>query len=395
MEVGAGPRGRPPGPTGKAVTAPDAASYLEHAPKAKAATVYAQLLGNYPPESIGWVKRIKWVLAEVPMTLVDFEGRGTWAASHERAKVNSFVTSLKAGQRVDPVVAIIEPGHSHIRIVDGHHRTLACEKIGWPVRAFVGYASGKNAREALEAHASQIHQGSDPENKSFTAGNLGIPGAATGLVPFGLAGAPAKRPKASVHYRKATGPGRSCGECSMFIAGGTCTDVEGPIKPGDTCDIFTPRGARKSAGPHVAGLMVRAADTGRVLMLQRALSDDDVDGAAGKWEPPGGHVEAGETLAQGALREWSEETGFAPPSLRLVGSWDSSDGVYRGFVAEIAAESVLDLEHGRGQVDNPDGDVFESVAWLDPADFADNPSIRPEMARDLDVVLAALNGVSR
>jgi 8-oxo-dGTP pyrophosphatase MutT (NUDIX family) len=197
----------------------------------------------------------------------------------------------------------------------------------------------------------------------------------------------------------------------MFIAGGTCTDVAGPIKPGDTCDIWTPRdgvparaerlSARitsKAAGtpdkgnPYVAGLMVRAADTGRVLMLQRALSDDDVDGAAGKWEPPGGHVEAGETLAQGALREWSEETGFAPPSLRLVGSWDSSDGVYRGFVAEIAAESALDLENGRDQVDNPDGDVFESVAWLDPGDFADNPSLRPEVQRDLAQVMAALGG---
>ena len=178
----------------------------------------------------------------------------------------------------------------------------------------------------------------------------------------------------------------------MFIAGGTCTDVAGVIAPGDTCDLFTPRGARKNAGPHVAGLMVRAADTGRVLMLQRALSDDAVDGAAGKWEPPGGHAEPGETLAQAALREWAEETGMHAPQGPLTGSWDSSDGIYRGFVLSVPSEDVLDLEGGRDQVTNPDGDVFESVAWLDPADFSDNPSLRPEVQRDLPQVMAALNG---
>ena len=50
---------------------------------------------------------------------------------------------------------------------------------------------------------------------------------------------------------------------------------------------------RKDAGEvAVAGLAVLAADTGRVLMLQRALCDDDP--AAGKFELPGGHLAEGE-----------------------------------------------------------------------------------------------------
>jgi 8-oxo-dGTP pyrophosphatase MutT (NUDIX family) len=240
--------------------------------------------------------------------------------------------------------------------------------------------SGRVAFTAAELHAYLT-------GKSFTAGATGAPGNVSGLTPFNLAGQ-AKRPKESVGYRKAGDLSRSCGECSMFIAGGACTGVEGLIKPADTCDIWTPRTAKAAKAPYVAGLMVRAADTGRVLMLQRAL-DDDQDHAAGKWEPPGGHIEAGETLAQGAQREWSEEVGLSAPTGTLTGSWMSEDGIYQGFVLEIPSEDALDLEH-RDEVANPDGDTFEVAAWWDPATFAGNDALRPEMHRDLPAVMQAL-----
>src|SRR5262249_46274496 len=131
--------------------------------------------------------------------------------------------------------------------------------------------------------------------------------------------------------------------------------------------------------PYVAGLMVRAGDTGRVLMLQRAITEDDP--AAGKWEPPGGHVANGESLLQGALREWAEETGCAVPRGQVTGSWDSDDGIYRGFVLTVPSEDSVDIAEGRDQVVNPDdpgGDVFEAVAWWDPGQFHGNPSTRLE-----------------
>ena len=150
--------------------------------------------------------------------------------------------------------------------------------------------------------------------------------------------------------------------------------------------------ANKAASePRVAGLLVRAGDTGRVLMLQRAL-DDDPGNAGGKWEPPGGHAEQGESLARAAMREFSEEVGHPVPTGSLTGSWTSGDGIYRGFVMEVPSEDVIDLEHGRDQVHNPDGDSFESAAWFDPAQFEGNESMRPEMIRDLPQVMAALRG---
>ena len=152
--------------------------------------------------------------------------------------------------------------------------------------------------------------------------------------------------------------------------------------------------ANKAAEPpHVAGLMVRAADTGRVLMLQRSMTEDDP--AAGRWEPPGGHAEPGETLLMAALREFSEETGMVAPRGTLAGSWDASNGIYRGFVITVPSEDAVPVFGGRDQVwdpDDPHGDHTQAIAWFDPAEFAGNPSMRPEMAADLPLVMAALAG---
>lgn len=139
-----------------------------------------------------------------------------------------------------------------------------------------------------------------------------------------------------------------------------------------------------------AGVSVVAADTGRVLMLQRALVDDDH--AAGTWEFPGGCLENGETAIMGAVREWQEETGTNLPSGHLDGHWTSSDGVYEGFVYVIEFEDDVDLTDRTDVInpDDPDGDHFEALAWWDPGHLADNPALRPELRRDLDTILGLL-----
>jgi 8-oxo-dGTP pyrophosphatase MutT (NUDIX family) len=149
--------------------------------------------------------------------------------------------------------------------------------------------------------------------------------------------------------------------------------------------------ANKADGvPVAAGVTVLARDTGRILMLQRAMGDDDP--AAGTWEFPGGCLEDGEMPGQAAQREWSEETGCRFPNGRLAGTWTSSDGVYQGFVYVIESENDIDLTD-RGDVlnpDDPDGDHFEALAWWDPAHLADCPALRAELRRDLDKLLALL-----
>jgi 8-oxo-dGTP pyrophosphatase MutT (NUDIX family) len=133
-----------------------------------------------------------------------------------------------------------------------------------------------------------------------------------------------------------------------------------------------------------AGLVVRARDTGRVLMLQRGL--DETDPAAGCWEWPGGHIEGDETPWQAACREWQEETGCRLPEGEHVGNWNV--GIYKGYVWVIDHEADLDLHGGPVQnPDDPDGDNVESLAWWDPAHIQDIPSLRPECrTADFDLI---------
>jgi 8-oxo-dGTP pyrophosphatase MutT (NUDIX family) len=151
--------------------------------------------------------------------------------------------------------------------------------------------------------------------------------------------------------------------------------------------------ANKSAGPPVAaGLAVRAADTGRVLMLQRAIDGDD-DPAAGFWEFPGGRLDDGEEPLDAARREWAEETGCQPPEGDLTGIWNASNGRYRGFVLTVPSEDAVDVFGGRDEVDNPDDpdrDAIEALAWWDPGMLKDNPAVRPELAEDAKRVRRAL-----
>lgn len=149
-----------------------------------------------------------------------------------------------------------------------------------------------------------------------------------------------------------------------------------------------PDTVKADSGIIAAGIAIRARDTGRVLLLQRAHDEDDNN--SGTWEFPGGRLEDGETPLEAARREWAEETGLDTPEEDPVASWDYSG--YRCYVVPVASEDdvpILDREKGQNP-DDPANREPEALAWWDPAELRDNPVIRRELRRKPKRVRRAL-----
>lgn len=138
----------------------------------------------------------------------------------------------------------------------------------------------------------------------------------------------------------------------------------------------------KASGPIAAGIAVRARDTGRTLLLQRA--NDATDPAAGKFEFPGGCLEDGETPRMAAVREWQEECGCELPAGSFIAEWLSYNGAYQGFVYEVGSESDVNInaDPDRRSVlnpDDPDGDCPEVATWFEISDLPGNSMLRSEL----------------
>ena len=379
---GGGPRGgAPSGPshgTGQAgISSPPGAVKGAADPSdpnpVDSAHVKNLMLDNFPPKALKWVDDARWIgPVDVALDRVDVGDVDGWAASHQPERVKHFAQLLKKGKPVKPGICVQEPGETKVKVIDGHHRYLAAKSLGIPFSAYVGFVDA-NGGVWDETHSYQVHQGADPSNKAE------------------------KLPKTQVHYRHHSG-GRSCGNWVMFrVSGddesGSCTLVEGNIRSDDVCDRWAGR-SEKSAGPIAAGLVVVARDTGRVLMLQRALSDDDP--AGGSWEFPGGRLDDGERIEDAAVREWQEETGMKIPAGEPQHGWTSYNGVYQGFVLPIEREADLPIHDGRDQVDpDPDDDQVESLAWWDPDQLRGNPVVRGELHADMNGVLQAVGDAGK
>lgn len=82
------------------------------------------------------------------------------------------------------------------------------------------------------------------------------------------------------------------------------------------------------------------ASGNRLLWVQRGLQPQ-----RGKWAIPGGFLEEGETMAQGAARELHEETGILIPAqqlqLYMTGTITFINQVYVGFRATVDTEFYL------------------------------------------------------
>ena len=97
---------------------------------------------------------------------------------------------------------------------------------------------------------------------------------------------------------------------------------------------------------------VIAVDEGRLLLVRRGRGP-----AAGVWSVPGGRVEAGETLAEAALRELAEETGLEGVCDELVG-WVERMGPDHHYVILDFAVTVLEPREPRA------GDDAAEAEWV-------------------------------
>lgn len=131
--------------------------------------VYQQLLQNYPPDSVSWVRDIPWIgPIEIPLDRIDWDGKDSWAASHQKKRVKRFVKRIhNGGEDVHPIVGVQVPGDDRVKVIDGHHRALAYQKEGKPAKAYVGFAPSDDSDSPwFQAHLYQKKQGADPANKS-------------------------------------------------------------------------------------------------------------------------------------------------------------------------------------------------------------------------------------
>lgn len=148
----------------------DAADLTDPTP-VDAEHVYQQLLANYPPDSIAWVRRTRWIgPISIPLDRIDWDDADSWAASDpggNTAHVRELARRLRGGGDVNPVVAVQPPGQDKLRIVDGHHRGLAARSLDRPVKCYVGLVDSDDAHaDWAQTHVYQQHHGGDPMNKA-------------------------------------------------------------------------------------------------------------------------------------------------------------------------------------------------------------------------------------
>lgn len=132
------------------------------------------------------------------------------------------------------------------------------------------------------------------------------------------------------------------------------------------------------------GVGALIVENGRVVLIKRGKAP-----LLGEWSIPGGMLELGETLRQGAEREALEETGLVVRATELLGVFDrvvpDAEGkiVYHYVLIDFLCERISGKLRGGGDASD--------ARWFTPADVAKLP-----LAEDTaGVIHAALVKCSR
>lgn len=122
---------------------------------------------------------------------------------------------------------------------------------------------------------------------------------------------------------------------------------------------------------------------GKVLLVQRAKPP------MGIWAFPGGHVEAGETLAEAAARELAEETGMTARFRGLLGLYDVIRRDANGLLSvHYVIASYVGIAGSEEPVAASDA---AAVTWADPDDLSAF-TLAPNIADAIVTARKILNG---
>ena len=145
------------------------------------------------------------------------------------------------------------------------------------------------------------------------------------------------------------------------------------------------RASRRYPERPIVGVLAVVLRGERALVVRRANPP-----MAGRWGFPGGVLELGEAVAEGAMRELFEETGVvADPigPLTVIDTIDRDDEGRVRFHYTLVAVCGL-WRSGEGVA----ADDAEEVAWLNRAEIIErNLPIAPALLPLIDLALARLN----
>lgn len=133
-----------------------------------------------------------------------------------------------------------------------------------------------------------------------------------------------------------------------------------------------------------SGLVIKAVDSGRVLLTQRTPYSEDPEGVYGRWEFPGGSIGEDESAYESAVREFTEETGLELPEGAHV------DGCYTNGNTYIA---IIVLVPSEGWTTDAELLDFETmgIGWFHPDQIDGADIAREEMDKtEWDMVREAL-----
>lgn len=341
--------------------------------------VTQQLEKRYPDDALTWVADMRWRTDSVALKDISVTGP---AGKRDARTIRRMAKKMRKGKAIKPVV-LVDPGDGGLlQVADGHHRVTAA--LHAKRRVVPAYVGRPKATDNTWRHAVMQMQMLRLEKQLHSTW---IDTIAPSPV---LNGVPVDRgPSGTGPLSAPEMPGGG-----LVLAEGSDSawrnpSMVGKIQVEDPSDdpvrheFGNATQLHMTKGETAAGIAVRARDSGRVLLLQRSLSDPD-DANAGHWEWPGGCLEPDEEPLDAAVREWQEEMGIVLPPGEVVDQWLSPTGVYRGYLYEVPAEAdvALNLDPDRRAVinpDDPDQDYMETAAWFDPAELAANPAVRTEV----------------